>query len=113
MNNMRFDWRWIAVFLVVAIIVGGQRVPWPLLTLALAGGGGYLLYIGWNSWSGGGASNRGNRVTYWRGQRIELPPERRQGMPSLKSIGPALFYFITGGALMLSAVVVVVRQIGG
>lgn len=111
MQQFRFDWRWVALIVVIAIIVAGQRIPWPIFMLALAGSGGYLLYMGWQIWSGSSSSG-GNRVTYWRGQRIELKPERRSKMPSLRAITPAIVYFVLGGILVLGAVAVVLRQVG-
>jgi hypothetical protein len=111
MQQFRFDWRWIAAIVVIAIIVAGQRVPWPIFMLALAGSGGYLLYMGWQIWNGAGSSGS-KRVTYWRGQRIELEPERRSGMPPLRAITPAIIYLVLGGILVLGAVSVFLRQVG-
>lgn len=110
MPNIRFDWRWVALIGLVAIIANGQRLPWPVLFLALAAGGGYLLYLGWQIWAGGSISPR--RVTYWRGQRIEKPANRRIGLPPIRAIGPALFYLIIGAALVLAALTVLLNQLG-
>jgi len=110
MPGRRFDWRWIALILIVAILANGTRLPWPVLFLALAGGGGYLLYQGWQIWGGGSFSSK--RVTYWRGQRIETPAQRRKGLPPLRAIGPALLYLVIGGALVLAALAVLLRQFG-
>jgi hypothetical protein len=113
MRNIRFDWRWVALIVFVAILAGAQSIPWPILALALAAGGGYVLYMGWQIWNGGsgGGFSRQPRVTYWRGQRIELTPERRRSMPSLRSITPALVYLIIGGALLLGAIALVWQHI--
>jgi hypothetical protein len=111
MQNIRFDWRWVALIVFVAILASAQSIPWPILALALGAGGGYLLYMGWQIWSGGRGIGSKPRVTYWRGQRIELAPERRSGMPPLRSITPALVYLVLGGALLLGAVAVVWQQI--
>lgn len=111
MRNIRFDWRWVALIAFVAILASAQSIPWPILALALAAGGGYLLYMGWQIWSGGRSFGSKARVTYWRGQRIELSPERQHRMPSLRDITPALVYLILGGALVLGAVAVVWQQL--
>jgi hypothetical protein len=110
MPGRRFDWRWIVLIVIVAIIANGAQLPWLVLFLALAGGGGYLLYLGWQVWGGGAFSSK--RVTYWRGQRIETPAQRRRGLPPLRAIGPALLYLIIGGALVLTALAVLLRQFG-
>ncbi len=110
MSNIRFDWRWIVLIVIVAIVANGSALPWPVLVLALGGGGGYLLYMGWQVWSGGSISTP--RVTYWRGQRIEVRPQRRASLPSLRTIGPALLYLIIGSALLLASLAVVLRQFG-
>jgi hypothetical protein len=106
-------WRWVGLIVIIAILVNSTRLPWPVVALTLAGTGGYLLYLGWNVWSAGsGGGGGGKRVTYWRGQRIELPSERRSGVPPLRSILPALAYLLIGAALMLGAISVVVNAAG-
>lgn len=110
MPNIRFDWRWIALIVIVAIVANGRALPGPVIFLALAGGGGYLLYFGWKVWNGG--SIRSSRVTYWRGQRIETQVKRRVGLPPLGAIGPALLYLIIGGAMLLAAVAVLLNRLG-
>lgn len=110
MHNLRFDWRWIALIVIVAIVAAGQQIPWPIVFLALAGGGGYLLYLGWRIWGGGSVNS--SRVTYWRGQRIEKPAQRRVSIPPLRAIGPALLYLIIGGAMVLAALAIVLTRLG-
>jgi hypothetical protein len=113
MSGSSFDWRWIAAIVFVAILVAGRNLPWPVVTLTLAAGGGYMLYLGWQVWKReGGSSGGSSRVTYWRGQRIELKPEKRSsGTPSLRSVGPALLYLIVGGVFVLSAVLILFQQV--
>jgi hypothetical protein len=120
MRNIRFDWRWIGLIVIVALIANVQVIPWPFLALALAGGGGYLLFIGWRVWNTGtpraGPPRSAKRVKYWRGQRIELddpPPHRRSQMPALRAIGPALIYLLMGGALVLGSISLLVDRISG
>lgn len=110
MSNLRFDWRWVALIAIVAIIANGTHLPWPILAAAFAGGGGYLLYLGWRMWSSGSISPR--RVTYWRGQRIETPTRHRMSMPPLRAMVPALPYLLIGLALVVAGVSILLRQLG-
>jgi hypothetical protein len=77
-----------------------RALPPVLVLLALAGGGGYLLYRGWKAWHGAG----GDRVTYWRGRRIDLPSGQRSGIA-----GPALLYLVPGSLLVLLAGTLLLR----
>ncbi len=110
MSNLRFDWRWVALIVMVAAIANGTRLPWPILSAVFTGGGGYLLYLGWQMWSGGSISSR--RVTYWRGQRIESPTGQRTSIPPLRAVVPALPYLLIGLALVVAGVSLVLRQFG-
>jgi hypothetical protein len=115
MPTIRFDWRWIAAILVVALLANSRALPWPVVAGALALGGGYLLYLGWGVASGlggmrGPAATR--RVTYWRGQRIETQaPPRQIRMPSLRELGPAALYLVVGGVMVLAAIGVAARAL--
>lgn len=112
MKKSQLEWqRWIAIIMVVALVANGQILPWPILAVGLAGGGGYLCLLGWRKVQkrGGGS----NQVTYWRGQRIELPLPRANGQFNLRGLAPGASYFVLGGALVLGAVAVILRQFGG
>jgi hypothetical protein len=107
-------WRWIGLIVVIAILVNSASLPWVVLALTLAGAGSYVLYLGWKVWrTESGGSGGGKRVTYWRGQRIELPNQQRNALPSLRSILPALVYLLIGGALVLGALSVVLNATAG
>jgi hypothetical protein len=96
------------------IITGANRLPWPLVALALGAGGFYLLRYGWQVWAGNGGK-RGARVVYWRGQRIEInqsSQSRWSSLPSWRAIAPAALYLLLGGVLALAAVSVMLRGIG-
>jgi hypothetical protein len=112
-GRIRFDWRWIALIVFVALIVNAGRLPWQVVALLLGGAGAYLVALGWRAWTrAGGPPGRG-RVTYWRGQRIEAaPPRRGPALPRWSDIGPAAVYFVLGGALLLAALTMLLDAIG-
>lgn len=95
----------IGLLLILSLFTRGLFLS-PLVLLVFVAGGGYLLYQGLRIWSGRALNSE--RVTYWRGQRIELPAERRQGLPPMRAIGPALPYLIGGGAIVLVALAALV-----
>lgn len=115
MGSFRFDWRWLVLIGVVAVMANGRALPWPITALTLGGAGGYLLYMAWLAYSGGRPrrSRDTTRVTYWRGQRIETSgPARRAPVVSLGTVGPLLVYGLVGLALVLAAAVVAMRGLG-
>jgi hypothetical protein len=64
-------------------------------------------------WARGGAPISRSRVTYWRGQRIELDPQRRgPALPRMSDIGPAAIYLLLGGVLVLAALAIALRNLG-
>jgi hypothetical protein len=113
MTNMRFDWRWIGLIAVIAILANNGRLPWTVTAAAFALSGGYLIYYGWGKWTGSGFRSNGSQVKYWRGQRYEIRPARRSSsLPSLSTIGPAAIYFALGAVLLLSALAIALRRLG-
>lgn len=106
MKNVSFDWRWVVLGGLVVLLLNAGRLP-PIVSIVLLGaGGGYLLYAGWQAWlrNSGMASNN-KRVTYWRGERVEIKPQRRgSGLPPISTIGPALIYLVIGGVMIFAAV---------
>jgi len=112
-GRFRFDWRWIALIAFVALIVNAGRLPWQLVALVLGGAGAYLLTLGWQAWTRAGGAPGGSRVTYWRGQRIEAPRQRRSpALPRWGDIAPAAIYLLLGGALVLGALAMVLNTFG-
>jgi uncharacterized membrane protein YbhN (UPF0104 family) len=112
-RKIQFDWRWVAVIVVVAVLANAVRLPWPVTALILGGSGGYLLMLGWRVWVRSGGAPTRSRVTYWRGERYEAPPQRRgPALPRWSDIGPAALYLLFGGVLVLAAVAIVLRQFG-
>ncbi len=115
MSAFRFDWRWIALFVVIIILANTHSVPWPLTALALAAPAGWLLYQAAQTL---GISRPGarssTRITYWRGRRIETSgPPRRNVWLDRANLVPALLYGVFGLALALAALAVVARNLGG
>ena len=113
MRNFNIDWRWIGLIVIVAIIAGGARIPWPLTVIILGGGGAYLLNMGWQAWTRSGGAPSKSKVTYWRGQRIEVgPPRHGPAVPRLSDIGPALVPLLLGGVLVLAAASILFQRFG-
>jgi hypothetical protein len=103
----------VALIAFVALIANAGRLPWQLVALVLGGVGAYILSLGWRAWIHAGGSASRSRVTYWRGQRIEVAPQRRgPALPRLGDIGPALIYLLLGGALVLAAVAMLLNALG-
>jgi hypothetical protein len=101
MNTLTTSWRPIAIVVIIALLLSWRLVPAPLLALGLAGGGAYLLYRGWQGWTGRG----GGRVTYWRGRRIELDSPARAHAGTLLSLAAG------GGMLLLGLYLLMQRVI--
>lgn len=113
MSTLRFDWRWIALIVVIALLANAGRLPWPVIALVLGGGGGYLLMLGWQTWTRSGGVPTRSRVTYWRGQRYELgPTQRGPALPRWGDIGPAAIYFVLGSLMLLATIAVILRALG-
>ena len=111
MNRMQFDWRWLILIALIAILANARSLPWPVMALALGGAGSWLLWQAWILWSGGrwpGSSAR--RVTYWRGRRIEQdgPPSRPWSGNWFAAV-PATLVALLGVMLLLAALVVLLR----
>lgn len=80
MPALRFDWRWIALLIIIVVLANTRSLPWPLTALALAIPAGWLLYQAAQTLGIDLPGTRpSTRVTYWRGRRIETSgPSRRQ-----------------------------------
>ncbi|HWQ11818.1 MAG TPA: hypothetical protein VNL77_03410, partial [Roseiflexaceae bacterium] len=73
-RNIRFDWRWVALIVLVLLLLNARSLRWELTAAALMAAGAYLLYRGWVIWRRAGGPPTRARVTYWRGQRYEVGP---------------------------------------
>jgi hypothetical protein len=113
MPNIRFDWRWIALIIFVAILANARAVPWFVSALALGLAGGYLLQQAWRAWGiSGGFGGGSRRVTYWRGQKIETGGSPRRYRPrTLSELAPVLLFALLGAALTLAALSVTIRAV--
>jgi hypothetical protein len=112
-KSVRFDWRWVVAIVVLIALTNIRSLPWPITVLAVGGGGTWLLTLGWRVWVREGGPPERGRVTYWRGQRIEVEPRRRgPALPRWSDIGPAALYFLLGGVLVLAAITIALRNLG-
>src|SRR5438874_10796872 len=90
LSKIRFDWRWLIAIGVIAVLANAGRIPWPITALVVGGSGVWLLTLGWRAWERSGGVPSRSRVTYWRGQRIEVaPPRRGPALPRWGDIRPA------------------------
>lgn len=113
MRGFQFDWRWVAIIIFIALLASARSLPWQVIALGLGGGGAYLLVMAWQALGIGGRGSRNGRVTYWRGQRIEMPRQQRRLKPTTwTEIAPVLIYALIGLALLLGAVVIVAERLG-
>ena len=76
--------------------------------------GGWLISIGWQAWRGtpGGGARSGQRVQYWRGQRIVIdePPQRTLSRSLSWSHFAAGIYMLLGTLLLLMLVLAVLEN---
>jgi hypothetical protein len=113
LRNIRFDWRWVGVIALLALLANAASVPWTVTALALGAAAGYLLYQGWLIWRRAGGPPSRSRVTYWRGQRYEVGPSRPgPALPDLRGLRPAALHLFFGGVLALAAVAVLLSGLG-
>lgn len=112
MGRTTFDWRWIVLIFVALIFLGQVNLRFsPIVGVVLLAVGAYwAIQAGLGSWrSGGGGSVLGSsKVTYWRGQRIELPsrgsPVRRLRTPAGTTLLVSIFYLVLGAGFVFAAV---------
>lgn len=116
MGRTSFDWRWIVIIFVALIFLGQVNLRFsPVIGVVLLALGGYwAIQAGLSSWRerGGGGPLLGNtKVTYWRGQRIELPRNNQSSARRLRLRTPAgtnllvsVFYLVLGAGFVFAAV---------
>jgi hypothetical protein len=105
MNPLTTSWRPIAILIGSTLLLTWGRMPPIFLALLLAGGGAYLLYRGWQGWTGRGAG----RAIYWRGRRVDLDPAPA-GSWARANAGTR-WSLVGGAALVLMAVLMLVQRV--
>ena len=115
MGRTSFDWRWIILIVIALMFFGQLRLaPSSELGIVLLGLGGYwAIQAGLGAWRSGGATLGSTKVTYWRGQRLEIPQTRRQRFrtPAATPLLVALVYMAMGVGLLLGALRLLFRLI--
>lgn len=115
MGRTSFDWRWVVIIFIALIFLGVVRLSFPpaVGVVLLALGGYWAIQAGLNLWrdrAGGGPLLGNTKVTYWRGQRIELPrnqsPARRVRLraPAGTGLLISIFYLVLGAGFVFAAV---------
>ena len=121
MGRTSFDWRWIVIIFVALIFLGQVNLRFsPAIGVVLLALGGYCaIQAGLSSWGERGPLLGSSKVTYWRGQRIELPrnqsPVRRLGLrtPAGTSLLVSIFYLVLGAGFVFAAVRSLLRLLLG
>ncbi len=115
MGGTTFDWRWIIVIFVVLIFFGQLSLaPSPGLgVIILALGTYWAIQAGLEPWRGRGPLLGSKKVTYWRGQRIELGPTRRTRprLLPVTSLLVSVLYFVMGAGLLFATLRLLLRLI--
>jgi Na+-transporting NADH:ubiquinone oxidoreductase subunit NqrB len=112
LSRTNFDWRWIIV-IILALLFFGQisLAPSAEVSIVLLALGGYwALQAGLAPWRGRDALLGGPKVTYWRGQRIELPRSQRARFraPAATSLIVSIVYLIMSAGCWLGALRLIV-----
>src|SRR5687768_14522939 len=82
MRMQDIDLRWVFVIVVVVLLLlRGSIFQGPLGVVLALIAGSYLCTVGWERLRGGATPLRSTKTTYWRGQRVELRPDRRASAP--------------------------------
>ena len=118
MGRGSFDWRWVVVIFIALVLFGQLSLrPSPSLgVLLLALGGYWAISAGLEPWRGRGSLMGSRRVTYWRGQRIELGPARRArtrvNLPPTTGLIVSILYLTMGVGLIFAALRLLLRLVG-
>ena len=116
MGRTTVDWRWIVV-IVIALLFFGQLRLAPsseLGVILLALGGYWAVQAGLQPWRERGSILGNRKVTYWRGQRIELEQPRRRARfrtPAATPLLVSLVYLVLGAGLWLGALRLLLRLV--
>ncbi len=114
-GSTTFDWRWIVVILVVLVLLGQLRfAASPALgVIVLAIGGYWAVQAGLEPWRGRGPVLGSAKVTYWRGQRIEMkqPARARFRTPATTPLIVSIVYLTMGLGLWFAALRLLLRLV--
>ncbi len=121
MGRTSFDWRWIVLIFVALIFLGQVNLRFsPAVGVVLLALGAYwAIGAGLSAWRDRGSLLGSSKVTYWRGQRIELPrnssPARRLRLraPAGTSLLISIFYLALGAGFVFAAVRSLLRLLVG
>ena len=105
-DMLAFDWRWIVVLL---LGLAFARRYSPILVIVLLLAGAYLaIRAGLDAWRAGSWRASRSRETYWRGQRIDLPPAPSSRAGSIAQRALAALAIVVGIGLAGLALTMVV-----
>ena len=113
MGGTTFDWRWIIVIVIALMFFGQLQIsPSPMVGVVLLALGGYwAVQAALRAWREASPGLGSTKVTYWRGQRIELRQPRRARFrtPAVTPLAVALIYLLMGAGLWLGAARLLLR----
>lgn len=115
MNTTNFDWRTIAIVLLVLFFIVSPLIRLisallftpPINVIAAAAGGFWLIKAGLAPWRGGRSPISTQKVTYWRGQRIvskQSPARRVRSAGNVQFIGSAWYLALGAGSIYAAAI---------
>ncbi|HZG66065.1 MAG TPA: hypothetical protein VEZ12_04935 [Herpetosiphonaceae bacterium] len=121
MGRTSFDWRWIVLIFVALIFLGQVNLRFsPAVGVVLLAVGAYwAITAGLSAWRDRGPLLGSSKVTYWRGQRIELPRNDSLGRrlrlrtPAGTSLLISVFYLALGAGFVYAAVRSLLRLLVG
>ena len=108
-----FDWRWIVVIVIALVFFGQLRIaPSPVLGVVILALGGYwAIQAGLEPWRGRAPILGSSKVTYWRGQRIEMkqPTRARFRTPATTPLIVSIVYLSMGVGLWFATLSLLLR----
>ena len=109
MNTLNFDWRLIAVVLVLFLVIFSRNPYTNIVVLAI--GAGWAIQAGLAPWRSRGILGS-SKVTYWRGQRIVTKPKGRGrlAVTPVQTLVSAL-YVLIGAGLAYTALLIFIRLV--
>ncbi len=109
MNTVHFDWRLIAVMLVLFLVIFSRSPQTNIVVLAI--GAGWAIQAGLAPWRGSRGVLDGSKVTYWRGQRIVTKSAARGRRLSVTPVQilVSLWYLLLGLGMAYAAIAIFIR----